>query len=137
MQRQILDLLVRLSSEKDLALLLITHNLALVAHLADRVLIMYAGQIVEGAAVDELFTSARHPYTRALLECIPRLDGKKEAPATIPGNVPAPGNGSSGCRFRERCSLARSGCEKDQRLEILAGRPGRPVRCWLASSANE
>jgi len=136
-QRQILDLLARLSSEKDLALLLITHNLALVAHLADRVLIMYAGQIVESAAVDELFFSARHPYTRALLECIPRLDGEKEAPATIPGNVPAPGNWPSGCRFRERCSLARSGCEKDQRLEILTGRPGRTVRCWLASFAKD
>lgn len=135
-QRQILDLLLRLSREKGLALLLITHNLSLVAHLADRVLIMYAGQIVESAAVDELFAFPCHPYTRALLECIPKLDGRKDAPATIPGNVPAPGHWPAGCRFRERCAMARSGCEKDQQLRCLEGRPDSKVRCWLAAAGK-
>jgi peptide/nickel transport system ATP-binding protein len=125
-QRQILNLLVRLSKDKGLALLLITHNLALVAHLADRVLIMYAGQVVESATVGDLFSAARHPYTRALLECVPRLDGARGAPATIPGNVPVPGAWPSGCRFRQRCVMAGPGCEKEQRLENV---DGAMVRC--------
>ena len=135
-QRQILDLLISLSRKKGLALLLITHNLALVAHLADRVLIMYAGQIVESASVHELFSEACHPYTRALLECIPKLDEKKDVPATIGGNVPAPGHWPAGCRFRARCALKRPGCEKDQQLEIPEDRPGRMVRCWLAAAGK-
>ncbi|MBN2288578.1 MAG: ABC transporter ATP-binding protein [Candidatus Glassbacteria bacterium] len=135
-QRQILDLLVRLRREKGLALLLITHNLALVAHLADRVLIMYAGQIVESASLEELFEAPRHPYTRALLECIPRLDARPGLPATIPGNVPVPGRWPAGCRFRERCAAARPGCERPQRLQPLEARPGTLVRCWLAAGMN-
>ncbi|MEA2062765.1 MAG: ABC transporter ATP-binding protein [Gemmatimonadota bacterium] len=133
-QRQVLDLLASLSRERGLALLLITHNLALVASLAGRVLIMYAGQIVESAAVEDFFRfrDAAHPYSRALLECIPRLDEKQREPATIPGNVPSPGNWPTGCRFRERCRFACQGCERQQHLAPVAGRPYRAVRCLLA-----
>jgi oligopeptide/dipeptide ABC transporter ATP-binding protein len=130
-QRQILDLLARLATERGLSLLLITHNLAIVARLADRVLMMYAGQIVERATAGELFSSPAHPYTRALLDCLPSLDRVRSRPPTIPGNVPQPGNWPDGCRFADRCASKADGCESPQRLEAY-GESGRMVRCHLA-----
>ena len=132
-QRQILDLLIGLGRKKGLAILLITHNLSVVAQLADRVLIMYAGQIVESAPLDEIFSGALHPYTRALLDCLPVLDQPPKEPASIPGTVPQPGEWPSGCRFRPRCAFAAPGCEKEQALEELAAGSGRLARCWLAA----
>jgi peptide/nickel transport system ATP-binding protein len=128
-QRQILDLLARLAAEKNLALLLITHNLAVVARLADRVLMMYAGQIVESATVNELFDSPAHPYTRALLDCLPRLDAPRAVPPTIPGSVPQPGHWPPGCRFAGRCAFAADACVAAQQLTPLDNEPGRLVRC--------
>ncbi len=129
-QRQILELLAGLRRSRGLALLLITHNLSIVARLAGRVAVMYAGQIVEEAPVEQLFRAPAHPYTRALLACLPRVDRRVEEPGTIPGQVPRPGDWPAGCRFRPRCALAREGCERDQALRPLAA--GRSARCWLA-----
>lgn len=131
-QRQVLDLLARLAVERGLSLLLITHNLAVVARLADRVMMMYAGQIVERATAVELFSSPAHPYSRALLECLPSLDRVRAQPPTIPGNVPQPGSWPEGCRFAERCAMKASGCERPQRLVDFGGGGGRLVRCHLA-----
>lgn len=129
-QARILDLLAGLRLSRGLALLLITHNLSVVRRLADRVAIMYAGQIVESAPARELFGSPSHPYARALLECIP--SGAGEEPRTIPGQVPTPGNWPSGCRFRPRCSHAAAGCEAEQELRAHRSGERRLVRCHRA-----
>ncbi|HUU27925.1 MAG TPA: ABC transporter ATP-binding protein [archaeon] len=131
-QRQIIGLLARLRRSRGLALLLITHNLSVVAQLADRVLMMYAGHIVERAPASELFVSRAHPYTRALFQCLPGLDSSRKEPATIPGTVPQPGSWPHGCRFRPRCEFTCSGCEGEQVLKPFAGSSDHQVRCWLA-----
>ena len=127
-QRQVLDLLARLARQRGLSLLLITHNLAVVARLADRVLMMYAGQIVERSTVEELFSAPVHPYSRALIECLPSLERVRSRPPTIPGNVPRPGHWPAGCRFIDRCTSAAEGCELPQVLKAM-GPGGRLVRC--------
>ena len=132
-QRRLLDLLAELSHRRGLSLLLITHNLAVVARLAHRVLIMYAGQVVEEAPVGELFSSPAHPYTRALLECLPDVDAPRPDPPTIPGVVPQPGNWPAGCRFRPRCQLAEQACGAVQKLVPAAGAGPKMVRCWKAA----
>ena len=132
-QRQILDLLKRLRTKRGMALLLITHNLSVVAQLADRVLIMYAGHIVESAPAAKIFTAAAHPYTRALLDCLPSVETRREEPPTIPGNVPQPGSWPSGCRFRPRCEFARPGCENEQFLTPVEQDNSHTARCRFAS----
>ena len=117
-QAQILELLEKLQAEFHMAILLITHDLGVVAEVADRVAVMYAGQIVETATTKDLFASPRHPYTRGLLCSIPHLDGRQERLEVIPGRVPEATSLPFGCRFHPRCSLAESACEAtDQSLE--------------------
>ncbi len=117
-QAQILKLLEKLQAEFHMAILLITHDLGVVAEVADRVAVMYAGQIVETATTKDLFASPRHPYTRGLLRSIPHLDGRQERLEVIPGRVPEATSLPFGCRFHPRCSLAESACEAtDQSLE--------------------
>lgn len=117
-QAQILELLEKLQAEFHMAILLITHDLGVVAEVADRVAVMYAGQIVETATTKDLFASPRHPYTRGLLRSIPHLDGRQERLEVIPGRVPEATSLPFGCRFHPRCSLAESACEAtDQSLE--------------------
>ena len=111
-QAQILRLLATLQAELGLALLLITHDLGVVARVAHRVSVMYAGEVVESAATADLFAAPRHPYTRGLLECLP-IPGKLAPGAelgSIPGMVPKLGPGFVGCGFRSRCSLAMPVC---------------------------
>jgi len=131
-QRHILDLLKRLRNKRGLALLLITHNLSVVAQLADRVLIMYAGHIVESAPAGKIYTAAAHPYTRALLNCLPGIEIRCEEPATIPGIVPQPGNWPSGCRFRPRCEFAEPECKSEQSLVPVGQDDSHTARCRLA-----
>ncbi len=117
-QAQILKLLEKLQAEFHMAILLITHDLGVVAEVADRVAVMYSGQIVETATTKDLFASPRHPYTRGLLRSIPHLDGRQERLEVIPGRVPEATSLPFGCRFHPRCSLAESACEAtDQSLE--------------------
>ena len=129
-QSQILRLMNDLRKKSGTAILLITHDLGVVAQMCDRVIVMYAGQVVESAPVDELFHDAAHPYAKALLESIPRSGTRKagERLATIPGIVPGLHNMPAACRFAERCSLKQSTCEQDP-PELTPFAPEREVRC--------
>jgi len=133
-QAQILDLLRRLQSEMDTAIILITHDLGIVAEMCERVAIMYAGRIVEEATVEEIFENPKHPYTVGLLGSIPVLGVVKDKLEVIPGTVPNLINLPGGCQFAPRC-LAR--VEHDLRIcteqepELRLVAPQHKVRCWL------
>ena len=109
-QAQILDLLLDLRDEFGMAIMIITHNMGVVAETADRVMVMYAGRIVEQAPVETLFDQPLHPYTRGLLDCVPSLSSNKPRLVAIPGNLPEPARRPSGCRFRPRCGFAVPAC---------------------------
>jgi oligopeptide/dipeptide ABC transporter ATP-binding protein len=109
-QAQVMDLLDRIRAEFNIAILFISHNLELVAEISTRVTVMYAGRVVETGHVHELFAASRHPYTRQLLRCIPRLDGMRGAMPTIPGLPPRIGALPPGCPFAPRCDLAEPRC---------------------------
>ena len=113
-QAQILDLLKSLQEETGMAILLITHDLGIVAEFADRVAVMYAGKIVEQAPVNVLFAKARHPYTEGLLRSMPEIDRDKPRLETIEGMVPHPRDWPSGCRFTPRCPNALDACAAEQ-----------------------
>ncbi|MFE4196109.1 dipeptide/oligopeptide/nickel ABC transporter permease/ATP-binding protein [Paenarthrobacter sp. NPDC056912] len=129
-QRQVLRLLERVRTETNAAILLISHDIAVVSQSCERVLVMYAGRIVEDLPTAELYTGARHPYTRALLEVVPDLDTDREQPlGVIPGRPPAPGEVPPGCAFAARCPLATAQCrESDPELEIHNHK--HRVACW-------
>jgi peptide/nickel transport system ATP-binding protein len=127
-QAQILDLLSDLKQRLGMAILLITHNLGIVGDMADRVAVMYAGQIVELAPAKELLRKPLHPYTRALMNSVPKLRGDADRLSAIPGNVPRIGNFPPGCRFAPRCPIARPECS-EKIPELLEVEPGRFVRC--------
>ncbi len=126
-QAQILELFRRLQTRSGMGMLLITHDLAIVAEFADRVCVMYAGRIVEEAPVRELFQNPKHPYTIGLLRSLPELAQRGRALETIQGSVPDPTRYPSGCRFRPRCPLARVDCERSEPpLSVAAARsPGQ------------
>ncbi len=127
-QAQILDLLRDLKQRLGMAILLITHNLGIVGDIADRVAVMYAGQIVELAPAQEILRRPLHPYTRALMNSVPKLRGNVERLPAIPGNVPRIGNFPSGCRFAPRCPVARPECSAAA-PELIEVEPKRWVRC--------
>jgi peptide/nickel transport system permease protein len=108
-QAQVLDLLARLRRERDMAMLFITHNLPVVAEVADRVAVMYAGAIVEEGPARDVLARPLHPYTRALLDSVPGLDGG--LPAPIPGTVPMAAALPPGCLFAPRCGHAEPACD--------------------------
>ena len=109
-QAQILDLLLDLRDEFGMAIMLITHNMGVIAETADRVLVMYAGRVVEEAPIARLFDDPRHPYTRGLLECVPSLVTERERLIAIPGTLPEPARRPPGCRFAPRCRHAIAAC---------------------------
>ncbi len=132
-QAQILDTMLRLKEEFGTSIILITHNLGVIAEMAQSVAVMYAGQVAEYATVTELFSNPFHPYTSGLLKSIPRPDLKmaKGKPLdTIPGVVPSMFSLPRGCRFRERCNRAMDRCiaEEPPMIEPV---PGHQCRCWL------
>ena len=129
-QAEILALLERLQQQLGMAVLLITHNLGIVAEAAQRVYVMYAGQIVEEAATTQLFARPAHPYTEGLLAAIPRLDDRKERLRQISGQVPPATAWPSGCRFHPRCPFAWDKCRTEMPPLLDAG-PGQRARCWL------
>jgi peptide/nickel transport system ATP-binding protein len=128
-QAQILELLQELQRELGMAVLLITHDLGVVAEAAQRVMVMYAGQVVESAPVRALFADPQHPYTRGLLRAMPRARRTTERLQTIPGTVPSPTAWPDGCRFRERCAEAFERCQNSPGLYDVG--PGHQARCFL------
>ncbi|MEN9774919.1 MAG: hypothetical protein RL322_1989 [Pseudomonadota bacterium] len=130
-QAQVLDLMRGLRDETGTSILMITHDLGVVAEMADRVLVMYAGQIVEEARVEDLFTLPQHPYTVGLLGARPTLGGRRTRLAAISGMVPAPQSMPGGCRFAARCPFADQRCisEAPPLTEVHAGHHSR---CWKA-----
>jgi peptide/nickel transport system permease protein len=131
-QAQILDLLADLRQEGGLSLIFITHNLGIVAEIADRVVVMYAGCVVEQGPVAQVFAAPLHPYTQALLAAVPRDD---TTPVPIQGTVPPPHQFPEGCRFHPRCPRATAACREPQILRELA--PGRLVACVHALATTE
>ena len=130
-QAQILELLADLTKRLGTSILLITHDLGVVAENCSRVIVMYAGEVVEEAATGELFARAHHPYTEGLLGAMPRIGGESARLATIPGTVPPPTDWPTGCRFRERCPYAWERCERDHPpLYQIGGH--HSLRCHLA-----
>lgn len=129
-QAQILHLMRELSRKNDTAIMLITHDLGVVAEMVDRVIVMYAGQVVEQTDVYSLFKEPKHPYTKGLLNSTPRIHELNEELTSIEGTVPTPAEMPKGCRFHPRCPFAMEKCVTDEpQLEEL--REGHQVRCWL------
>ncbi len=133
-QAQILELLDRLQHELGMAVLLITHDLGVVAGHADRVVVMYAGRVVETATTNALFERPIHPYTEGLLAAVPRIDARRERLHAIPGQVPAATAWPPGCRFHPRCPYAWEKCAAEEPPLLDAG-DGAPhtARCWLVT----
>ncbi len=133
-QAQILNLLKSLKKKLGMSMILISHDLSVIAELADKVAIMYAGQIVEYGPAEKIYYEPAHPYTRALLAAIPRLHGPKTKLRYIPGNPPDLRNPPPGCRFAPRCDSKkpeiRGKCEKEP-PPLIEIEPGHYVRCWL------
>jgi oligopeptide/dipeptide ABC transporter ATP-binding protein len=128
-QAQVLELLKTLSRDHGLALLLITHNMGVVANMCDRVAVMYAGEIVEEGAVLDVFRNPRHPYTRALLHSMPHLGRKEKRLPSIPGTPPNMADMPTGCRFRDRCAFAEEICS--QHPDLLEVDTDHKTRCWV------
>ncbi|MCE5264525.1 MAG: ABC transporter ATP-binding protein [Deltaproteobacteria bacterium] len=136
-QAQILDIMRNLKAKTGTSILLITHNLGVVADAAERVIVMYAGKIVEQADVDEIFANPLHPYTTALLRAIPHPDEKTQRGQglyVIPGMVPSPAHLPAGCKFHNRCASAFARCVADE-PPLVRVAPGHRVRCWLREGA--
>ncbi len=129
-QAQILDLMMRLREELSMAIMLITHDLGLVAEVAERVVVMYAGKIVEGADTLTIFKNPQHPYTQGLLGSIPKLHEDRIRLQTIEGNVPNPFRLPTGCRFHPRCAYVKEPCLKEEPA-LMEVESGHQVRCWL------
>jgi len=130
-QAQILDLMRTLREETGTAIILITHDLGVIAELADDVAVMYAGRIVEHASVERLFAEPQHPYTIGLLGSIPRLHLEQERLAAIEGQVPGQMASRVGCRFEPRCPFAFERCRVDDPM-LLKMEPGHEAACWKA-----
>ncbi|MDO3680889.1 ABC transporter ATP-binding protein [Paenibacillus ehimensis] len=129
-QAQILDLMKKLKDENDMSIMLITHDLGVVAEMCDRVIVMYAGRVVEEGNVLDIFDDPQHPYTKGLIHSVPKLRQNHRRLESIPGNVPDLTNMPAGCKFAPRCSAVMDICrEREPELVQTAG--GRKCRCWL------
>ncbi|AZR73692.1 peptide ABC transporter ATP-binding protein [Anoxybacter fermentans] len=135
-QAQILELMKELKEEFNTAIMLITHDLGVVAEVCDRVAVMYAGKVVEYSDVNTIFGNPRHPYTWGLLKSIPKLDSQVKRLLTIEGVVPNPLHLPEGCKFHPRCRFATDKCrESEPEIEELS--PGHSVRCWYPDAVVE
>jgi oligopeptide/dipeptide ABC transporter ATP-binding protein len=127
-QSQILDLLLRIQQERQMSLLMISHDLGVVANIADKIAIMYAGEIFEYGTVSQLFSNPLHPYTKGLFEAIPKIGTQRPRLKTIPGNVPTITQEPQGCIFYPRCFLRDKDCLQ-KKVELLSKEEGHLVRC--------
>ncbi|MGD7732983.1 ABC transporter ATP-binding protein [Propionibacteriaceae bacterium G57] len=135
-QAQILDLIDRLREENDMSVLLVTHDMGVAADLADRVVVMYAGRVVEDSSPRDIFTAAQHPYTEGLLGCIPPMTGQRlEILPAIPGSVPDPAKLPGGCAFNPRCAFASDRCRTDDPPLLKLG--GTHAACWHPRHAED
>jgi peptide/nickel transport system ATP-binding protein len=134
-QAQILELLNELQRELSMSVLLITHDLGVVAETCDRVAVMYAGKVVESAPVELLFERPKHPYTHGLFRSLPTLGERKAKLAVIPGAVPSPLDFPSGCRFRTRCSFVQEACKDEPTLREIS--PNHFAACHFAEEIGE
>ena len=130
-QAQLANMLVSLSRDLRLGLLLISHDLAIVRHVADAVSVMYLGTMVETGPTEPLWSLPLHPYSEALIGAVPHPDGKGFVPDSLPGEVPDPAHPPTGCRFHPRCSYAFDRCRVDEPA-LVDVRVGRAAACWLA-----
>ncbi len=128
-QAEIMELLKSMKNKLNMSMMLITHDLGLVAENADRVIVMYCGKIMEEASVIDLFRKPMHPYTEGLMRCIPRIDSTVEKLYSIPGYIPHPSQFPEGCRFNDRCEYATEQCRKKM-PELKEIEEGHKVRCW-------
>lgn len=135
-QAQILGLLKRLQEKTEAAIIMITHDLGIVAQIAHNVMVMYAGQAVEYAPVRELYKNPLHPYTRGLLQSVPKINEEQDTLYNIPGMVPGPGDYPEGCRFCPRCGHAVERCRRKAPPYVECGE-GHKVRCWLYERGEE
>ena len=134
-QAQIMALLRNLQKESGMSMILITHDIGLVASMADRVIVMYAGQMIEEAPVKELFAAPAHPYTKALLQTVPGIyDEKDRELVAIPGMVPENYDSIPGCRFADRCAFRTKGCDQPQSYRQIG--EGHFARCMLAKEGE-
>jgi peptide/nickel transport system ATP-binding protein len=129
-QAQILNLFMQLRRDLDLTYLFISHDLGVVEHLSDRVIIMYLGRVVESAPADEIFNRPNHPYTQALLRQVPRLESRKTSFQPIIGEIPSPLDPPQGCHFHPRCPHAKALC-KEQAPRLREVAPGHLSACHL------
>ena len=129
-QDQVLQLMRTLNEASGTAILLITHNIAVVASLCRRLVVLYAGRVVEDGPADELLAAPRHPYTWALLQSVPRLDRPSARLLAIPGQPPDPADPPPGCRFQPRCHRATSRCTQAEPPLVADGSAAHHVRCW-------
>jgi peptide/nickel transport system ATP-binding protein len=127
-QAQILELIRNLRSEIGMSIILITHDLGVVAETCDRVAVMYCGRIVEKGPVESMFMDPSHPYTRGLLASLPRLDRRADLLLSIPGSVPAPHEMPAGCAFEPRCTVSKGEC-KNKQPEVINNSDGRCIAC--------
>jgi oligopeptide/dipeptide ABC transporter ATP-binding protein len=134
-QAQILELMKGLRSEIDSAIIMITHDMGVVAEICDRVVVMYAGQVVESSPVVDLFRKPLHPYTEGLLDSIPTIEGRRERLRAIEGIVPSPYEKLVGCAFRPRCGYAKTICA-EAAPGLTAAQGVRTVRCWLRQAGE-
>ncbi|MBM7096282.1 ABC transporter ATP-binding protein [Bacillus sp. H-16] len=129
-QAQILELMKKLNKDKGTAIMLITHDLGVVAEMCDRVVVMYAGKVVEKGTVRTILKEPKHPYTQGLIKSLPKIDKRNERLYSIPGNVPKPGSITAGCRFAPRCEHAFDRCFKED-PELLEMSETHTCRCFL------
>ncbi|MFP8966221.1 dipeptide ABC transporter ATP-binding protein [Pokkaliibacter sp. CJK22405] len=129
-QAQIIDLLITIQKERGMGLILITHDLALVAEVANRVVVMYAGQIVESAPADKLFVTPRHPYTQALLRSLPEHASDSDRLQALPGTVPGKYDRPKGCLLNPRCPYATDRCREEEPVLESKGELGREAKCF-------
>lgn len=129
-QAQILDLMKKIQKEENSSILLITHDLGVVAEMCTRVIVMYAGKIVEEAPVDVLFAKPSHPYTQGLIASVPKLGSGVKVLPSIPGSVPDLSSMPTGCRFAPRCKYATDKC-REKEPELVNVGENQKCRCWL------
>jgi oligopeptide/dipeptide ABC transporter ATP-binding protein len=139
-QAQVLELMKKLRRTLGTAILIISHDLGVIAEIAERVVVMYAGRVVESADIRTIFKRPGHPYTRGLLQSIPRLDDERRRLYQIAGAVPAPGTLQTGCPFHPRCPERRPICSEQAPpmvdLGIGPGGGGQSAACWVAADAK-